>query len=162
MAGGLIATADNLRGLYSSFGLRPYRVYSIVYQWTGGEIGRGERRLLSYVEMTPTPKLTDYSGIAGSPRSGGIAERGNARLTQVSARYTEAQIMGMFFANPLAKSQEGWIEVQNAHDGPDARRRRFAVKGVPYYAAEKMEWRVDLVRQDQDRNVSTQPIPVPR
>lgn len=144
-------TVDNLRQLYTDFGLRPYRAHSVVYEWSGGEVGRGTPRVISEQELLPTPRLTETSGIQGELRTGGLVERGSARLTEVSPRYTEDQVRVLFHQLPLGPARQGFIELRvDGRDG-SSERRRFVVRGVPFRDAEGFQWRVNLLRQDEDR-----------
>jgi len=153
------SVVDDLRQLNTDFGLRPYRVFSVRVRWTGGEVGRGECRTESVTEFLPTPRL-DEPGVQGAPRSAGLPERGQARLRELSPRYTEDQIRGLLCCSlSLPPGVEGWVEVMmDARDGL-AQRRRFVVSGMPYRDAGRFEWRATLIRQDQDRARGGEPYP---
>ena len=151
--------ADDLRQLYTDVGLRPYRMLSVVYRWTGGEVGRGEPIVVSQEDFLPTPNVTP--AVRGSLREGGLVERGDVRVTQISPRYTEAQVRGLFHCNPLPAGMEGFIEiVMDARDGDDSPRRRFTVIGVPVREADRFHWTATLTRQDASRLPDGQPNPV--
>lgn len=150
-------TVDSLRQLYTDFGLRPYRVHSVVYEWSGGDVGRGLPRVISDEELLPTPRVVDTSGVAGELRSAGLVERGSVRLEQISPRYTEDQVRVLFFALPLPPGRQGFIEVRiDARDG-STERRRFIVRGIPFRDADGFQWRATLLRQDEDRTRSGLP-----
>lgn len=155
LAGSLISTVDDIRQLNSEFGIRPYRVFATTVVWSGGEIGRGTAQVTSSVELTPTPLVKDLTNIKGVVRSGGLVERGDARLTQVSARYTEAQLKQLL--PPTTRNTESFIEVLNAHDGQTPIRRRFTVAGVPEYEPQNFQWKMTLLRQDSDRTNQGRP-----
>lgn len=154
------SVADDLRQLNTDFGLRPYRVFSVRVRWTGGEVGRGECVVISEREFLPTPRLDETGGVAGTPRSGGIAERGSVKLREISPRYTEDEVRGLLCCSlTLAPGVEGWVEVMmDARDGL-SRRRRFVVSGIPFRNAGRFEWTATLLRQDQDRSRSGVPYP---
>lgn len=153
--------ADSLRQIFTDVGLRPYRVHSVVYRWSGGEVGRGTATVVSDREFLPTPKLNDTAGIAGELRSSGLVERGTVRLEQISPRYTEDEVRLLLHDYPLPRGDQGFIEVRvDARDG-STERRRFIVRGVPYRDAQRFEWRAALLRQDADRARSGAP-PGPR
>lgn len=154
--GGIV---DDIRQLATDLGARPYRVFSVVSQWSGGEIGRGEVQLLRETEFLPTPKLVETSGVRAEPKSGGIAERGTIKLREVSPRYTEDEVRGLLGTGPLTDPATGiplaavevFVEVRmDPRDGV-SERRRFIVSGMPYRDGEAFEWVVSLLRQDQDR-----------
>lgn len=154
-------TVDSIRQLYTDFGLRPYRVHSVVYRWTGGSVGRGVPEVISDREILPTPYLRETSGVAGELRTAGLVERGIVRLEQISPRYTEDEVRGLFHVTPLPGDQQGFIEVRiDARDG-STERRRFIVRGIPYRDAGGFQWRAGLLRQDEDRTRSGAP-PGPR
>lgn len=152
LANCLGAVADDLRQLYTAFGLRPYRLFSIVTRWTGGEHGRGDEVLVSEVELLPTPRVS-LSGLRGSLSDGGLRERGTLRVDQISPRYTEDDINAIFHVHPLPASHTGWIEMrEDARDGSKMIRRRFVVQGTPARHADRFSWEVDLTQQDPSRN----------
>lgn len=152
---------DNLRQLYTDFGLRPYRVHSVVYRWTGGEVGRGVAEVVSDRELLPTPNLRETSGVAGELRSAGLVERGSVRLEEISPRYTEDEVRVLFHSYPLPPGCQGFVEVRvDARDG-STQRRRFIVRGIPYRDAGGFEWRATLLRQDEDRERNGAPPPPP-
>lgn len=153
------AVADDLRQLYTDVGLRPYRMFSIIYRWSGGEIGRGEPTVISQEEFLPTPNIS-LLGVRGSPREAGIVERGDVRVTQISPRYTEDQIRTLFHCLPLPLGCEGFVEITvDSRDGASPR-RRFAVVGVPTREADRFHWVASLVRQDASRLRDGEPNPV--
>lgn len=146
------STVDSMRQLYTDFGMRPYRVHSVAVKWSGGSIGRGVTSVLAEVEFLPTPLVKEWTGLQGDPRSGGVPERGMGRLEQLSPLYTEDMIRTLAFCGCAVPADvEGFIEVRMDHRDPDARRRRFTIRGVPYRSADGFEWRLGLFRQDQDR-----------
>lgn len=145
-------TVDSLRQLYTDVGLRPYRVVSVVYGWSGGDVGRGTATVISERELLPTPLVKETSAVLGEQRSGGLVERGSTRLEQVSPRYTEDEVKQLFHCLPLKQGQQGFIEVRvDARDGL-TERRRFIVRGMPYRDAGAFQWKVSLLRQDEDRS----------
>ena len=145
----------------TDFGLRPYRVFSVVYRWTGGAIGRGEMKLASERELLPTPKVKDIS-VRHEAQDAGYVERGDVQLREVSPRYTEDDINALFHQSPLPPGFQGFVEMFiDARDGK-TERRRFSVRGVPIRDAAKFEWSVQLIRQDAQRDRDKQVIPIDR
>lgn len=142
--------ADDLRQLYTDFGLRPYRVLVIREEWTGGEKGRGSTRVVDSTELLPTP-LVEMAPLRGDLRAAGQVTRGGPRLSQISPRYTEDQVRGMFW--PEDDRFVVFVEVViDNRDGENPVRRRFTVRDVPYRRAGRFEWRVDLTPQDDNRD----------
>lgn len=152
LANSLGSLADDLRQLYTDFGLRPYRLFSIVTEWSGGSDGRGEERLVSEVELLPTPRVS-LASLRGSLSDGGLRERGTLRVDQISPRYTEDDIYSLFHVKPLPPRYTGWIEMrEDERDGNTVPRRRFVVIGAPAREADRFEWRVDMTQQDPSRD----------
>ncbi len=147
----LAGVADDLRQLYTDFGLRPYRVVSVVVAWSGGAIGRGNASVVSERELLPTP-FVDLRPVRSVMRTGGRVEEGEATLREVSPRYTEEDIRTLFHQHPLPRGHEGFLEVRvDARDGNHVRHRRFTVQGVPYRKAAAFDWTVRMSRQRADR-----------
>ena len=146
-------TADELRQLYTDLGLRPYRVFSVLVQWSGGKIGKGVADVVRETEFLPTP-LVDLAPVWTEMKSAGKVEDGVATLREISPRLTEDQVRGLFFQDALKPGQEGFIEVvEDARDGQSPR-RRFGVRGAPYRRAGKFEWACRLQRARKDRKRS--------
>lgn len=146
------ATADDLRQLYTDFGLRPYRVFSVVVRWSGGASGLGDAVVVAETELLPTPLLKDMKPIRGVSKPAGRNEEGGITLTQISPRYTEDDIRGLFHTQPLGEALDGFLEVRvDSRDGQTLR-RRFSVKGAPYRDAGKFEWSARLRVQYANRS----------
>jgi hypothetical protein len=142
---------DDLRQIAVDFGLRPYRMFSIVTAWSGGEKGRGQEFVVSEVELLPTPSV-DVSSLQGEMTAAGLNENGVLRVTEVSPRYTEDDIYSIFHVQPLPAGHFGFIEVRlDCRDG-NARRRRFVVSGAPQRRADQFDWSVRLLEQWQPRD----------
>lgn len=142
---------DEARQLNTDFGIRPYQVFSIVARWSGGERGRGEPTVISEVEFLPTPKVKDYDNLSSELLAGGRTERGTVRLSEISARYTEDDIMALFHVQPLPQEDEGWIEIRHDQRDGETKRRRLVVKGIPFHEGSKFQWVCKLLSQDSDR-----------
>lgn len=141
--------ADDMRQLLTEAGLRPYRVFSIVTRWTGGAEGLGDEVLVSETEFLPTP-FVDLRPVQSQMTAAGRKERGNARLREMSPRYTEDDI-SQLFPTDLPDDHYSFIEVRHdARDG-NTQRRRFTVSDVPWRDAENFEWLVDISVQQTAR-----------
>lgn len=141
---------DELRQLNTDFGLRPYRVFSVVVAWDGGAVGRGTPRVVSELEFLPTP-LVNLKPLRKEMRAAGKIEQGSAFLSELSPRYTEDDIDLLFRRGRLEPGQEAYVEVrEDARDG-STKRRRFQVRGVPFREAESFQWVVTLTSEQQDR-----------
>lgn len=145
---------DDARQIVTDLGLRPYRVFSVVVRWSGGEVGKGDPCVESEVELLPTPKVVFFGevgvgGLTTKMTEGGLSERGDAKMMEISPRYTEDDVRQLFHLQPLPAGLDGFVEVRmDARDGSSIR-RRFAVL-VPQRRAEKFDWIVRLKRQNQN------------
>lgn len=144
-------TVDQLRQLAVDMGMRPYRVFSVIVRWTGGEVGRGDAVVESEREFLPRPVVKDMTSVRGVAHAAGRNERGSVELSEVSPRYTEDDIRGLCHCGKLSQDREGFIEIRVDERDGQTDRRRFVVKDVPHRNAEGFEWRVRLLKQDQDR-----------
>lgn len=137
---------DESRQLVADMGMRPYRIFSVLEVWDGGEPGRGAMTR-EEVEWTPTPKL-DISSLNREFRAAGSVERGTVRLRGVSPRMTEDEIMRRCGCD----AREGARAIIEARSTVSAT-RRFVVAGAPYLDAERFEWVVPLRAQNAPAQV---------
>ena len=146
------SVADDIRQLYTDFGLRPYTVVSVVIGWTGGKPGRGDAFIVQETPLLPTPQVVDMKPVRGMAKPAGFDEEGSILLTQISPRYTEDDINTIFHVQPLPIDREGFLEVRvDSRDGSTTR-RRFRVQGTPYRDADSFEWSTRLVLESHDRS----------
>lgn len=150
---------DDLRQLYTDFGMRPYRVFSVVGKWSGGRRGYGEWVLQSEVELLPTPKVMVEQGpgqfgrLAEVSNPAGLTERGSIKLFEISPRYTEDDVRQLFHIQPETKPVfEGFIELSIDRRDGQTKRRRFAVDHAPQRRAGSFDWTVTLRSSDQNRD----------
>jgi len=143
--------ADDLRQLYTDLGLRPYRLFSVVEGWSGGEEGRGTLTTLSEREFLPTPNL-NLKPLRIRLPEGGYSDNGFHTITEISPRLTEDQIRGLLHGAPLPPGQYGYLETRiDSRDG-QTERRRFVVRGVPWRDAENFQWVVKCSPQQPSRH----------
>lgn len=146
---------DDLRQIAVDFGARPYRMWSVITRWTGGQKGRGEQEVIRETEIVPTPVVT--LDLRAEAKPGGMNEKGTLLVSEISPRYTEDDLRALFCLQPLPEGHEGFIELRmDARDGRSTR-RRFVVQGAPERRADMFDWRVRLreqdVRRDRDGNL---------
>ena len=146
--------ADDMRQMLVDFGLRFYEVFSVVVRWSAGERGRGVPKVVFERPFLPVPKVEGIDRVSRSLRSGGTVARGEIRLSQISPRYTQDDIISLF-PRELRDDEEHFIEVRG--DGRDGAtvRARYTVSGVPERRA--LEWTVRLEKQDEDRTRGGRP-----
>lgn len=144
---------DEMRQLYTDYGLRPYRVFAVVVRWTGGASGAGTAAVVGEAEFLPTPKLVDTRSVRTQAQSGGAINQGKVELLQLSPRYTEDEIRLLTFCGmSLPKGHDGFIEVRLDDRDGNAERRRFVAKAAPYRDAKGLQWKVELSSQQGDRS----------
>lgn len=142
---------DEFRQLYTDAGLRPYRVFSVVYSWSGGEEGKGDLDIVSEREFLPRP-LVDTRETTKENTEAGERFQGTAKLTEVSPRMTEDEILAYFPEAPLPRGHFAFIEVRmDLRDGGHVIRKRYTVKDPPYRNAAKFYWEVRLLAQQMPR-----------
>lgn len=144
---------DEMRQLQTEFGTRPYRVFSVITEWSSGELYRGDERVICEKEFLPTP-LIDLRPMYSVMSEAGIIQHGDVVMREISPSLTEDQIRELCFNGvDLKPGQQGYIEV--VHDrrkGNSPERRRFTVRGAPWHNAEKFEWIVTLSDEEIPRN----------
>jgi hypothetical protein len=75
------------------------------------------------------------------------------RLREISPRYTEAEIWGVFRAD---QGQQVFVEQRvDSRDG-ETQRRRYVVRGQPWRDAERFQWVVNMSTEQQARSPSGQ------
>lgn len=159
LANKLVKVADRIRALNARFGIRPYRVFLIHTMWTGGDRGVGDERVISRVEILPVPLVSGVGAISEVVRATGVVEEGDVSVEQISARFTEDDLLGR---TPDIRDQNlpkttmdhvdfFWEIVENRPQRPLAVIRRFAVRDVPELSRDGFQWTIRLVKQDYDR-----------
>lgn len=143
---------DDAFGIVAELGLRPYRVFSVIEQWSGGTRGRGDVSIVSEVEITPPPML-NYRPLRRDMGSAGTVERGEVTLERISPRYTEEEIASIF-PTSVERGQYAYIEARfDGRNGGEPQRRRFAIASVPYLEIpRRFQWVVRLRPQDDPRD----------
>jgi hypothetical protein len=142
---------DDLRQMATDFGMRPYRVFSIVVGWSGGVVGRGTQSVLRETELLPTPRI-DLTSIRYVVTSGGRTDDGYTKLYEISPRYTQDDVRTLFYRS-LAAGEQSFVEVRiDGRDGSDPVRHRLTVSGVPFRDADGFQWIVPLKIQQEERN----------
>lgn len=147
----LADVADDIRQLATDFGARPYRVFSIVVSWSGGEVGKGDQRIESETEVLPTPNV-NISNIRYNVTTGGWTDDGYVKMYEVSPRYTHDEIKALFYRD-LENAEQSFVEIHmDPRHGCNPIRHRFVVSGLPFYDATGFQWVVTLKVQQEERN----------
>jgi hypothetical protein len=156
----LVPTVDEIRQLYTSFGLRAYEVALVHATWSGGARGAGYARIWSRIVLSPTPRLRNLGSVAEVLRPTGLTEDGDVDVDQISARYTEDDLLGRTpdLTDPddprtTPGEREFWWEIVEVRpQNPPTVVRRFFPVGVPELRRGGFQWRVRLTKQDYDRS----------
>lgn len=159
LASKLVPVVDKIRQLNSRFGIRPYRVFMVHTQWTGGEPGVGDEMILSRIEILPTPRVRGMEGIDTNVLATGLTEEGTVEVDQISARLTEDDLLGRTpdlndpnqqrtIAGPV---DFFWEIVEARGQRPNAVIRRFNPSALPGLSRDGFQWKITLVKQDYDR-----------
>lgn len=153
----LIPVVDQIRQLYTGFGMRPYRVYLVYVEWPSGNRGVGAPQEVARVELTPTPNIRSLDSTQQVLEATGMAEEGSISIDQISARYSEDDLLGK---TPLAlnpadprtkrKAVQFFWEVVEDRTASAPKRRRYHPSGVPSLNKAGYSWSVNLVKQDAD------------
>lgn len=109
----LVQTADDIRQLYTDFGLRPYKIFQVWIGWTLDEnddgvvsgvelllgeveVGAGRPVLLCERELLPTPAI-QVGGVSKRLDVTGDTESGGLLVTQISPRFSEDELVGLVY-----------------------------------------------------------------
>jgi hypothetical protein len=139
---------DDIRQIAVDLGARPYTVHVVRLRWTGGEIGRGQAEVSLDEPLLPIPLVRDIGQHERRLTEGGTAERGNAVMTGVSARYTEDELETFFCQ---VDGEEAFLEVRIDQRDGTPKRRRYTLARPPERRPTRVDWRMVLWRQDSDR-----------
>jgi hypothetical protein len=154
----MVEVADEIRQLNADFGLRPYRVFLVHQLWTGPARGMGQPEEVSRVELLPTPRVEDMTATGRALHAVGLTEDGSLRLAEISARYTEDELLGRTpdVRDPVLprtgkRAMEFYYEVvhQRRRDDP-ALRRRYVPDAAADLKPGKFGWTVHLKKQQGD------------
>lgn len=156
----LVPIADKIRTLADKFGMRPYRVWLVHVKWSGTRVGEGVPQVASRRELQPVPRVFDMSSTTLALTPVGLNESGTLMVDQVSAKWTEDDLMGRTWdlidpalpATGLRNGEFFW-EVQEARPTqPPPPIRRYVPTGVPMLIKGGLQWRVTLTKQNAERN----------
>lgn len=151
----LTPAVDCARNLYTTLGLRSYQVQLVWTRWSGGERGIGQESLLAVWPLLPTPKVDGLDGVAIELREIGSNEQGGVTVREISLLYGEDLLMGrdgpLPAGAPIPVDVNFYWEIMIPTGVGQAIRRRFTPSGVPERRADKLDWRVRLVQQEEAR-----------
>ena len=151
----LIPVADNIRNLFTRFGLRTYKVRIVRVRWSDGRRGRGVPQVVAEKDILPTPLVQDLSGITEILNPIGLDEVGTITVSEISGRFTDDELR--FLAEdgePPGPDEEVFYEIEfpDPDGNRDSVKRRFLLRGAPYYNAGRFQWQIRLERVNEDRS----------
>jgi hypothetical protein len=138
----LVPTVDALRSeLHDAFGVRQYRVYTVLRTWSSGITGDGVASDVE-TEITPKPLVEFYPpGLTYEMDQCGITEAGRVKVREISLQYAEAELVGPTLVN----GQEWFIKIADAQ-GQAIQDRYWVLSRVP--APDRIEdigWVMELM-----------------
>lgn len=155
LANRLVRVADRVRQIATRLGARPYRVQLAWYQWTGAEVGAGDRREIQRIEILPTPVVASLDRLALSPAGAGIIRIGDVKLTEISGTFTRDELLGKWLPNMHGKEVgepfEFFYEIFEDGRGDDpVNVQRFRAMSEPSREADNAQWIIMLQRVSGD------------
>lgn len=140
----LVGVVDEVRReVHGALGTRPHRVTIVTRTWSGARRGEGTPTETA-LELDPPPRVTDLA-LRNELRPGGREEEGDVLLTEVSLRYTEAELM------PSSERNVEWAyRITDAH-GQDLRPRFYVPARPPRvrrgdHPGDGIDWAIALRR----------------
>lgn len=102
---------DGLRDeLHPAFGVRAFRVYTVVRSWSGGRVGDGDYTDVE-TELTPQPMVHPFSSLRREQEPCGYNDAGAVKLTEVSLTYTQDELL----ACEAPMGSQHLIKITEAH-----------------------------------------------
>jgi hypothetical protein len=162
LASMLIPSIDKIRQIPTMLGLRPKRVFLVHAVWNGplGKKGDGAPVEVSRTEILPTPKVADMEATTQILHATGLSEEGGLRITEISARFSEDDLMGRTpdlqdAADPRTSRRGAefyWEVVDDRPNAPTGVRRQYVPSDVPELSKDGCQWRISLIKRDGDRS----------
>lgn len=149
--------ADNARGIATRLGARPFRVFMVWEQWSGGERGEGTVTTTTRIELLPTPKIENIDALVSPTTIAGTIPTGNIRIRDVSSyEYTQEVLSGTLMPNQSDKIPDPYNffyeVVEDDRHGVNPRRMSFRLTAPPALIATSAMYVLLLERISEDRN----------
>lgn len=151
--------ADRLRQLHTKFGARSVRVFLVWTKWTGAERGEGVEQTIRELEILPTPKVSDLTGITMRAAAAGKYPEGSLRVDEVSATLAKETLTGRLIPGgpALEEPYDFFYELRDdGREGVSPLRQRFLLYGEPARKETNISWSLYLQRASADRTRSGQ------
>lgn len=151
----LVELVDDLRDdLHTDFGVRAFRVYTVLRSWDGGFVGDGAYTEVE-TEITPQPRVLPYAerGLSYSLEPCGIDEAGFVIIKEISLSYTHEELTGKTVTGGIegdTPAPSEWvIRIREAH-GQNQPFRDFKIDGAPFPDREKdIGWVMRLLKSEE-------------
>jgi len=152
----LIPVVDEIRDINAQLGIRPYEVSMIKTRWSGGERGVGVEEVVECRKIMPYPKVSTLNALDTVVQAVGEQEMGQIRVTEISARYSENELLGkQADGSDVPADQDFYWEVRLLAMDGRGWRRKFTVSAAPSLIMANgngsLEWQVTLMRAIADR-----------
>lgn len=157
----LISVADNIRNLNTRFGVRTYKVRVVRVRWSGGQRGRGVPVEARVMDILPTPLVQDLTSLTEVLTPIGLDEAGVISVSEISGTFSDNQLRFLDDdGEQPGPDEEVFYEIEYPQpDGSDKSiRRRFFIRGVPYYDGGRFQWRIRLEKSNEDRARNGDPL----
>ena len=154
LVGKLIPCVDKIRDLLTVAGLRPYIVRLVYTRWSDGERGWGTEQVVSETDILPTPFVENLDALDTSVTIVGSEEYGSIRVSQISGRFIEDELVGRLPDGTSIPSDTNFyweVEFPNKDGQFPGIKRRFEVAGTPTFKPGSFEWVITLVRAGENR-----------
>lgn len=145
----LVNDIDELRGeLHSDFGVRAFRVYTVMRTWTGQQVGEGDF-LDTVTEITPQPRVAFWDGYKFVLSPIGTHEDGEVQVSEISLTHTYAELSG----GQVALNQQWFFVLVDAF-GQGCPNRYLRINRPPFPDREKnIGWELRLMDMNLPRNM---------
>lgn len=152
----LIPVADSIRNLNTRFGLRSYKLRIVRVRWSGGRRGMGYPVVDATMDILPTPLVQDLTTVTEILNPVGLDEAGMIGVSEISGRFTDAELRLAFDdGEPPGPDEEVFYEIEYPQpEDKDSIKRRFSLRGAPYYDAGQFQWRIRLEKANEDRSAA--------
>ena len=151
---------NRLRQIAVRFGLRPYRVWMVWYQWTGDAVGEGTQEEVKREEILPTPDVVDSTKFLFL--TGGKVDDGMMVMRKVDPTLGEMLLNGQLYAGDVPGSpcpdettggptQFYFLVKEDGRSPGVVMERWFTLVGTPFRKAGQLDW--DLTIQQVSRNL---------
>lgn len=148
----LVPCVDQIRDLNTCFGLRSYSVSLVATRWSGGRRGVGVEEVIRDEAILPTPLVSGVGELERQLSGLGTEEFGGVTISEISARYTEDQLLGRQADGSAPPPDETfWWEIRAVLPSEQTARRRFQLSAAPVLDMTSLQWTVKLARASEDR-----------